>query len=273
MTTTETLTRLETVLETLLRDIDTVGVAVSGGVDSMTLAFVTHRLFHDRAQMLHAVSPAVAPDATERVQRYATQHGWALEILDAGEFDDPAYMANPHDRCFHCKTNLYDSIAERVRGQIVSGANVDDLGDYRPGLRAAADHDVRHPFVEAGMTKADVRAVAAHLELDDLAELPASPCLSSRVQTGIAIDPSVLGAIYRVEKRLRAEIDAKTVRCRIRSDAVVIELDDQTLEALSPDRRIALGQQVSDLVRSSGLEQVVTFEPYRMGSAFVRPQA
>jgi len=269
MTAEQALTRLETVLT----DIGGAGVAVSGGVDSMTLAFVAHRLSPDHARMLHAVSPAVPEDATERVRRYASQQGWVLEILNAGEFDDPAYMANPHDRCFHCKTNLYDSIAARVQGQIVSGANVDDLGDYRPGLRAAADHDVRHPFVEAGMTKADVRAVAAHLELDDLAELPASPCLSSRVQTGIAIDPSVLGAIYRVEKRLRAEIDAETVRCRIRSDAVVIELDDQALGALSADRRIALGEQVGDLVRSSGLEQVVTFEPYRMGSAFVRPQA
>ena len=230
MTTTETLARLET----LLNDIGAVGVAVSGGVDSMTLAFVAHRLLGNRAQMLHAVSPAVPPDATERVQRYATQHGWALEILDAGEFDDPAYMANPHDRCFYCKTNLYDSIADHVRGQIVSGANLDDLGDYRPGLRAAADHDVRHPFVEAGMTKADVRAVAAHLNLHDLAELPASPCLSSRVQTGIAIDPSVLGAIYRVEKLLRSEIDAETVRCRIRSDAVVIELDDRALRRSQP---------------------------------------
>jgi uncharacterized protein len=269
MTATQALTRLETVLT----DIGEAGVAVSGGVDSMTLAFVAHRLFPDHARMLHAISPAVPQDATERVRRYASQHGWALEILNAGEFEDPAYMANPHDRCFHCKTNLYNSIAARVQGQIVSGANVDDLGDYRPGLRAAADHAVRHPFVEAGMTKADVRAVAAHLELDDLAELPASPCLSSRVQTGIAIDPSVLGAIYRVEKWLRAEIDAETVRCRIRSDAVVIELDDQALGALSADRRIALGEQVGDLVRSSGLAQVVTFEPYRMGSAFVRPQA
>ena len=123
------------------------------------------------------------------------------------------------------------------------------------------------------MTKADVRAVAAHLNLHDLAELPASPCLSSRVQTGIAIDPSVLGAIYRVEKRLRAEIDAETVRCRIRSDAVVIELDDRALEALSTDRRTELSKQVGDLVRSSGIVQVVEFESYRMGSAFVRHPA
>ena len=247
-------------------------VAVSGGVDSMTLAVVAGRRLGPEARMWHAVSPAVPPEATRRVREYAAREGWPLEVMDAGEFGDARYMANPANRCYFCKTNLYGAMAARARGVLVSGTNVDDLGDFRPGLAAAGEHAVRHPYVEAGLRKADVRALARSLGLDDLAELPAAPCLSSRVETGIAIDAGDLAAVHRVEVRARDALSPRSVRCRVRREAVVIELDPAALDRLDADP--GAGEAVADEARAAFGARLagrpVRFEPYRMGSAFLR---
>ena len=141
-------------LNAVLDDIGRAAVAVSGGVDSMTLALLAGRRLGADCAMFHAVSPAVPAEATARVQEYAVREGWRLTVLDAGEFDDPAYRANPANRCFYCKTNLYGALAARTDATLLSGTNLDDLGDWRPGLKAAEVHGVRHPFVEAGIDKA-----------------------------------------------------------------------------------------------------------------------
>ena len=258
-------------LHAVLSDIGPLAVAVSGGVDSMTLAVVAQHVLQGDARMLHAVSPAVPDDASARVRDYAQRQGWRLEIVDAGEFADPNYMANPHNRCFYCKTNLYATMTGAVDCMLVSGTNCDDLGDYRPGLEAAADHGVRHPYVEANMNKTAVREVARELALRDLAELPASPCLSSRVQTGIGIDPKVLGAIYRAEQLVQRELAPQTARCRIRSDAIVIELDAHSMAALDSETAGSLQRQIGGLLSAAGVEHPVSFQHYRMGSAFLRP--
>ena len=106
-----------------------VAVAVSGGVDSMTLAYVAHHVLGHQATMYHAVSPAVPEEATRRVRSYAQSNGWHLKVISAGEFEDSEYVANPVNRCFYCKTNLYGSIAAHTEGSIVSGTNLDDLSD------------------------------------------------------------------------------------------------------------------------------------------------
>ena len=130
-------------------------IAVSGGVDSMTLAVFAHRhLGGEQIEIMHAISPAVPPEATARVRRYADAEGWRLVVLDAGEFADRDYIANPTNRCYFCKTNLYDAIAKRSDRRILSGTNTDDLGEYRPGLDAASEHAVLHPYLEAGIDKA-----------------------------------------------------------------------------------------------------------------------
>lgn len=257
-------------LEAVLSSFEGSVIAVSGGVDSMTLAVIANRLLgQDRVTMMHAVSPAVPPEATERVRRFAGNENWDLRILDAGEFADENYIANPVNRCFFCKGNLYGAISRVSDRQVLSGANTDDLGEYRPGLDAARDHGVRHPYLEAGIDKKGVRMLARELGFGDLAELPASPCLSSRVETAIAIDPETLTTIHAIERHVGAELMPKTVRCRVRKSGIVVELDEQSFIALTSDRRPTLSSMIAALLPAALANQPISFAPYRNGSAFV----
>ncbi len=257
-------------LATVLDGFAPAAIAVSGGVDSMTLAAFAHRHFGgDRFLMMHAVSPAVPPEATRRVRRHADAEGWRLVVLDAGEFADRDYIANPLNRCYFCKTNLYDAMARRTDRRILSGTNTDDLGEYRPGLDAAREHAVRHPYLDAGIDKAGVRALARRLGLGDLAELPASPCLSSRIETAIPIDAGILAAVHAAERLVGASLRPQTVRCRVRRDGLVVELDRDSLEGLDATRRTALAAAVAALFPDRLAQTAVAFAPYRNGSAFV----
>jgi uncharacterized protein len=258
--------RLRAVLDTIDRPI---AVAVSGGIDSLTLSTVAHRHIADRVMMFHAVSPAVPGDATARVERVAAARGWRLKVIDAGEFGDADYIANPVNRCFFCKTNLYGAIAKHTNAHIVSGANLDDLGEYRPGLDAARNEGVRHPFLEANIDKAAVRGLARAIGLGDLAELPAAPCLSSRVETGIPIRADMLKAIHAVERRLAQRFPQGVIRCRVRAAGVVVELDPVTLAALEPVHAEETRAFVAELFGDRGAAGELAFAPYRNGSAFL----
>jgi uncharacterized protein len=256
-------------LPTILRGMGCVAVAVSGGIDSLTLATLAHRTLGRAAVMYHAVSAAVPEEATARVRAQAGTQGWRLVAFDAGEFADPRYRANPVNRCFYCKTNLYGAIARHTARQIVSGTNLDDLGEYRPGLEAARNVGARHPFVEAGLAKPDIRRLAAELGLGALAALPAAPCLSSRIETGLAIEAPVLAMVHAVERLMGAAVRADTVRCRVRASGTVVELDAQSLARLDNPRRTGLVAAIAAL----GAAQPVRFAPYRNGSAFVQSAA
>lgn len=244
-------------------------VAVSGGVDSLTLAAVAGSRLASRATMFHAVSPAVPPEATARTRALAARLDWRLEVIDAGEFADPEYLRNPANRCFYCKTSLYGAIARRTGASIVSGTNRDDLSDFRPGLEAAANHGVRHPYVECGIGKNAVRAIAAEFGLGAIAELPASPCLSSRLETGIHVTPAALGLVHAVEKLVSQSLAASTVRCRIRGTGVQVELDEAAFQRATASDD-GLRARLEAICAARGRPGAVEFARYRMGSAFLR---
>jgi uncharacterized protein len=256
-------------LQRVFESCSRVAVAVSGGVDSMTLAHFAQAYFGASATFFHAVSPAVPRAATDRVKAHAAQGGWHLTCLDAGEFADPRYRSNPLNRCYYCKSNLYDRIAAHTDALVFSGANLDDLADFRPGLDAAREHGVRHPFIEAGLGKAAIRALAKRAGLDDLCELPGAPCLSSRVETRLAIDAGELALIDAVEEAIRAALGPVDVRCRLTAAGVRLELVGAALERFLSAEFAELRGRAEAMILGAG-KLYLGVVPYRRGSAFLR---
>lgn len=263
-------------LRSVLRDVGTRVIACSGGIDSLVLSVVAHRGAPATTTIAHTVTPAVPSDGTERVSAYAAREGWNLEIVRSGEFADEAYLANPHDRCYHCKRNLYDAVgqlAQRIDVRagpavVLSGANLDDLGEYRPGLAAAAERAVRHPYVEARISKAEVRGIARHLGLAE-ADLPASPCLASRLYTGTRVTPSRVRAVEVGEALVRTRVGIGVVRCRMDDTTVRIEVTDPD-RGLITDELLAEVEQAMAAVEPSIVRVVLDAGAYAPGRSFVR---
>lgn len=262
-------------LEPVLARYPTRVIACSGGIDSLVLATVAHRAAPTGTTIAHTVTPAVPAAATARVVAYAEREGWMLELVRSSEFDDERYLANPTDRCYFCKTNLYDAIDTVVRdadapaGTIVlSGANTDDLGDYRPGLAAAREHGVRHPYLEAGVSKHNIRHVARTLGIEH-AEMPASPCLASRLYTGTRVTAGRLRAVEVGEAAILELTGVEISRCRVRDDEVLVEvpLEDRILitDGVLESLTTAMRAIYPSLVRVR-----LDAEPYRSGRAFLR---
>lgn len=259
----QSLQRLRSVLSAYPR----LAVAISGGVDSLTLAAIAHDVLAEKVLLVHACSPAVPQEATKRVKELANAHGWPLQVVDAGEFDDQRYRNNPVDRCYYCKTNLYARLSEVWDGPMASGANMDDLGDYRPGLLAAKERHVVHPLIDANINKLTVRALARQRGLDSVADLPAQPCLSSRVETGITINTADLIFVHRVETYLAGALSPGDIRCRIVASGVRIEVPEALIERYA-DTWPKVRERVVQMIRLDG-RVFAGISAYERGSAFL----
>jgi uncharacterized protein len=201
----------------VLRSFDGVAVAFSGGIDSTVVAKAAQLGLGERAIAVTADSPSVARSELADARRLATLIGIRHEVIRTEEFENPDYQRNDGSRCYHCKSELYDQIIVRLPelgvGVVCSGANLDDLGDYRPGLTAAAERHVRHPLQEAEFTKADVRALAKVWDLPTW-DKPASPCLSSRLAPGLAVTVERTARIEQAEAYLK-ELGLRDCRVRL----------------------------------------------------------
>ncbi len=201
--------------------------------------------------LLPGVSASLAAGELETAQQIATQIGIRHEILRTEEFNDSNYTANPANRCYFCKTELYDRlqplVAQLGLAVIVNGANLDDAGDWRPGMQAASEHRVYSPLLECGFTKQDVRALAAEWQLP-VWDKPASPCLSSRVAYGEEVTPQRLQMIDRAEQLLRS-LGLRTVRVRYhRGDLARLEVPGDAIAHLAePEIRERLATELKQL--------------------------
>jgi uncharacterized protein len=251
-------------LESVIATVPSAIVAFSGGVDSSLVAAATARVLGDRVIAITAVSPALATGELDGARSVAAAVGIRHRAVTTDELARAGYRRNGPDRCYHCKTELYDRLADIARDEgyatVFSGANVDDLGDWRPGLKAASEHDVRHPLVEAGFRKEDVRDQAAALRIPS-ADKPAMPCLASRVPYGTEVDPQVLAQIDRAERAIRA-LGFRDLRVRHLGHLGKVELAALDL-AKATDRRADVIAAVLD----AGYERAeIDPEPLRSGS-------
>jgi uncharacterized protein len=249
-----------------MRTLDSVLVAFSGGTDSALVLRIAHEALGDRCVALTTRSPSTPLHDRRAADELARALGVRHLQIDTDELALPEYAANPVNRCFFCKTNLFEICeGERARlglAVVVDGANVDDLGDHRPGLDAAARHGVRHPLVEAGLTKADVREVSRTLGLPTW-DRPASPCLSSRVPYGTPITAPLLARIDAAEQLLRA-LGFRELRVRAHDTLARIEVPATDLPRLVEP---AIRARVANELRALGFVHVtLDLRGFRSGS-------
>jgi uncharacterized protein len=253
-------------LEALIGAVPSMLVGYSGGVDSSVLAVVSRRgLGKERSLAAVALSPSLSADQRDRARDLARRFDLQLVEVRTDEMDDPDYVANPTDRCYFCKRELWTKLAALAAGRgiavVADGTNADDLGEHRPGLAAAREREIRSPLAEAGYTKADVRAAARALDLPNW-DAPAAPCLSSRVLYGLAVTPERLLQVEQGEAALRAVGVEGDLRVRHRGREARIEVPASEFPRVRRHRD-AIGERLLAL----GFDRVtLDLTGYRRGS-------
>lgn len=239
-------------------------VAYSGGVDSALLAVVAHRVLGEKALAVTAFSPSLPPRERQAAKAFAEEAGFAHRIILTAELDNPSYAANPANRCYFCKDELFTKLSALAMSEgyavTMDGFNADDRGDYRPGHQAAQEHATVSPLAEAGLTKAEVRAIARHLGLS-VWDKPAAACLSSRIPYGTPVTEETLARIDAAEVVLLG-LGFTSARVRHHGDLARIEVPPSELEWAFRHREAI----VSGLKAAGYLFVTLDLEGYRLGS-------
>ena len=253
-------------LQTNLRSLGSVMVAYSGGVDSGYLAWAAHEELGDSMLAVLADSPSLARSQKRDALAFAEENGIPLTVLNTREFDDPAYVRNDGERCFHCKDELFSAMKqyrERTNFKTIAyGVNVDDQGDYRPGQQAARLHGVAAPLLDAGLGKSDIRHLAREAGLR-IWDKPASPCLSSRIEYGRAVTLEALAAVEQGEEALR-DLGFRQFRVRHHGEIVRVEIAREELSnAMTP----TMAKEFTRIFKALGFRYVtLDLEGFRSGS-------
>ena len=258
-----------------LRPLDSLLIAFSGGADSAFLAWAANQALGHRALSVTALSPSFSEHDRRDAAHFASANGLRHEFIATEEFQNPLYISNNADRCYHCKDELFDKMESLARQRgfaaIAYGINSDDTHEFRPGHRAAAEHRILAPLLDAGLSKSEIRALSREAGLETW-DRPAAACLSSRVAYGTAVTPELLARIERGESFLR-DLGFRQFRLRAHGDLARVEIDrDELSRALD----VELTHRISARLKSLGFAYVtLDLEGYRPGSlnALLKPRS
>ena len=265
-TTPLTVEEKEQHLRSLMREMQTVLVAYSGGVDSSYLALIATQELGRNAFCVTGLSPSVSQKQREEAFEIAAEFNFNFKTIETDELKNPLYQANPNNRCYHCKTELYGKLATLARENkidfILDGANTDDIGDYRPGRTAAAEKDIRSPLIEVGLSKNEIREFSKRHNLSTWSQ-PSSPCLSSRIAYGVPVTIERLSKVERGEQIVR-EFGFREFRVRVHDELVRLEIAPGEMQmALN----INITTKIAEKFRRLGFKYVtLDLHGYRSGA-------